>query len=285
MVFVVETTQNLIEIRQNEKASIAFVPTMGNLHQGHLSLLREALTKFKVVYFSIFVNPKQFGPKEDFNKYPRTLDDDLELIKSLDAEFTTKKIIVFAPKNPEEIYPPGFNHSISVLGAVSNILEGSIRPGHFDGVATVVHRLFELIKPQQAYFGLKDYQQFLVIKHMVKDLALPIVITGMPIIREDSGLALSSRNQYLSIEEKKEALTLSKTLLRIEKIINRKKENLSLAQEEIINILKDEKWNYLEIRDADTLNHDLSQSKQVTLLAVYQLRSTRLLDNLQVTIS
>ena len=285
MVFVVETTQNLIEIRQNEKAPIAFVPTMGNLHQGHLSLLREALTKFEVVYFSIFVNPKQFGPKEDFNKYPRTLDYDLELIKQMDAEFGTKKIIVFAPKNPEEIYPPGFNHSISVLGEVSNILEGSIRPGHFDGVATVVHRLFELIKPQQAYFGLKDYQQFLVIKHMVKDLALPIEITGMPIIREDSGLALSSRNQYLSSEERIEALTLSKTLLRIEKIINRNKENLSKAQEEIINILNDKKWNYLEIRDAYTLNKDLSQSKHLTLLAVYQLGSTRLLDNLQVTIS
>jgi pantoate--beta-alanine ligase len=120
---------------------------------------------------------------------------------------------------------------------------------------------------------------------MVKDLALPIVITGMPIIREVSGLALSSRNQYLSSEEKIEALTLSKTLLRIEKIINRKKENLPKAQEEIINILKDQKWNYLEIRDAETLNQDLSQSKHVTLLAVYQLGSTRLLDNLQVTIS
>lgn len=285
MVFVVETTHKLIEIRQDEKAPIAFVPTMGNLHQGHLSLLREALTKFEVVYFSIFVNPKQFGPKEDFNRYPRTLEDDLELIKQVDTEFGTKKMVVFAPKTPEEIYPPGFNHSISVLGELSNILEGSIRPGHFDGVATVVHRLFELIKPQQAYFGLKDYQQFLVIKHMVKDLALPIVITGMPIIREVSGLALSSRNQYLSSEEKIEALTLSKTLLRIEKIINRKKENLPKAQEEIINILKDQKWNYLEIRDADTLNQDLSQSKHLTLLAVYQLGSTRLLDNLQVTIS
>jgi pantoate--beta-alanine ligase len=238
-----------------------------------------------VVYFSIFVNPKQFGPQEDFNRYPRTLEQDLALIQALEKEYQNKKVIVFAPSRAEEIYPPGFAQTVSVRGDFTQILEGAIRPGHFDGVSTVVFQLFDLIKPNEAYFGLKDYQQYLVIKQMVNDLLLPIKITGMPIIREASGLALSSRNQYLSEQDKIVSLTLSKTLLKLKKLIDGKKENLEMAHQEVEQNLKDKNWNYLEIRDADTLSTDLTNSKEVTILAVYQLGTTRLLDNLQVTIS
>ncbi len=285
MVLLITTTQELLTERNRDKINVGFVPTMGNLHAGHISLLKRALSDYDVVYFSIFVNPKQFGPKEDFNRYPRTLEQDLALIGALEKEYQNKKIIVFAPSRAEEIYPEGFAQTISVLGEFSEILEGAIRPGHFDGVSTVVFQLFDLIKPREAYFGLKDYQQFLVIKHMVNDLLLPIKITGMPIIREESGLALSSRNQYLSEQDKIVALTLSKTLLDLKNLIDGKKENLKIAYQEVQQTLKDKNWNYLEIRDADTLSKDLTSSKEVTILAVYQLGTTRLLDNLQVKIS
>jgi pantoate--beta-alanine ligase len=285
MVLLLKTTQELLTERNKDKIKVGFVPTMGNLHAGHISLLKRALSDYDVVYFSIFVNPKQFGPQEDFNRYPRTLEQDLALIEALEKEYQNKKVIVFAPARAEEIYPPGFAQTVSVRGDISQILEGAIRPGHFDGVSTVVFQLFDLIKPQEAYFGLKDYQQYLVIKHMVNDLLLPIKITGMPIIREASGLALSSRNQYLSEQDKIVSLTLSKTLLKLKKLIDGKKENLEMAHQEVEQNLKDKNWNYLEIRDADTLSTDLTNSKEVTILAVYQLGTTRLLDNLQVKIS
>jgi len=285
MVLLLKTTQELLTERNKDKIKVGFVPTMGNLHAGHISLLKRALSDYDVVYFSIFVNPKQFGPQEDFNRYPRTLEQDLALIEALEKEYQNKKVIVFAPARAEEIYPPGFAQTVSVRGDISQILEGAIRPGHFDGVSTVVFQLFDLIKPKEAYFGLKDYQQYLVIKQMVNDLLLPIKITGMPIIREESGLALSSRNQYLSEQDKIVSLTLSKTLLKLKKLIDGKKENLEMTHQEVKQTLKDKNWNYLEIRDADTLSTDLTNSKEVTILAVYQLGTTRLLDNLQVTIS
>jgi pantoate--beta-alanine ligase len=285
MVLLLKTTQELLTERNKDKIKVGFVPTMGNLHAGHISLLKKALSDYDVVYFSIFVNPKQFGPQEDFNRYPRTLEQDLALIQALEKEYQNKKVIVFAPSRAEEIYPPGFTQTVSVRGDFTQILEGAIRPGHFDGVSTVVFQLFDLIKPKEAYFGLKDYQQYLVIKQMVNDLLLPIKITGMPIIREESGLALSSRNQYLSEQDKIVSLTLSKTLLKLKKLIDGKKENLEMTHQEVKQTLKDKNWNYLEIRDADTLSTDLTNSKEVTILAVYQLGTTRLLDNLQVTIS
>ena len=285
MVLLLKTTQELLTERNKDKIKVGFVPTMGNLHAGHISLLKKALSDYDVVYFSIFVNPKQFGPQEDFNRYPRTLEQDLALIQALEKEYQNKKVIVFAPSRAEEIYPPGFAQTVSVRGDFTQILEGAIRPGHFDGVSTVVFQLFDLIKPKEAYFGLKDYQQYLVIKQMVNDLLLPIKITGMPIIREESGLALSSRNQYLSEQDKIVSLTLSKTLLKLKKLIDGKKENLEMTHQEVKQTLKDKNWNYLEIRDADTLSTDLTNSKEVTILAVYQLGTTRLLDNLQVTIS
>jgi pantoate--beta-alanine ligase len=283
MVKVVKSTSDLIQERAQETKTIGFVPTMGNLHAGHISLLERALDENEVVYFSIFVNPKQFGPNEDFNKYPRTLEQDIKQIEEIARKYPQKSVMIYAPTDTSEVFPPGYNQTISTTG-LSTVLEGAIRPGHFDGVATVVFRLFELVKPQNAYFGLKDYQQYMVICQMVQDLILPIKIVGMPIIRETSGLALSSRNQYLSAEQKEEALILSKTMKKIGALINGKKANLNFAQAEIKNALTDSRWNYLELRDSQTLSMNLGQSSKVTLLGVIQLGSTRLLDNLQMEI-
>lgn len=284
MVRVFTTTQELIEIRSSQNEKIGLVPTMGNLHDGHISLLQEALKDFNIVYFSIFVNPTQFGPNEDFKRYPRTLQDDLKLIHECLEKYPGKEVYVYAPKDPTEVYPPGKNQVISVQG-LNNIIEGQIRPGHFDGVATVVYRLFELTRPKKAYFGLKDYQQWLVIKQMTIDLQLPIEIIGMPIIRDRSGLALSSRNQYLTQEQKLTALTLFKSLNEIVKIISGQRVKLGAAQDKINELKSDPNWNYLEIRDADTLSTNVSLSKKITLLGVYQIGSTRLLDNIQVNIT
>lgn len=284
MVTLVRTTEELIKLRSDEKRKIGFVPTMGNLHAGHISLLEKAFQENEVVYFSIFVNPKQFGPKEDFNQYPRTLENDLNLINhSQSLNSLEKDVVVFAPANPQEVFPSDYSQIVSVSG-LSKMIEGSIRPGHFDGVTTVVYRLFELIRPHRAYFGLKDYQQYLVIRQMVKDLLLPIEIIGMPIMREMSGLALSSRNQYLTSEQKAEGLILHRSLKKIAGLIEGKKSNLRKAKREIDALLLDTKWNYLEMRDADSLSNDLTRSKRITLLGVYQLGQTRLLDNMQLEI-
>ena len=283
MVEVITSTQKLIAARGQETGLIGLVPTMGNLHAGHISLLKKALSNNDVVYFSIFVNPKQFGPSDDFQKYPRTQDSDVKLIQECQNNFPDKKVVVFIPEDPQEVFPVSYNQTVSVT-TFNNIIEGKFRPDHCDGVSTVVFRLFELIKPHKAYFGLKDYQQFLVIRQMVKDLAMPIGIIGMPIIREESGLALSSRNQYLSEEQKKEALVLSQSLLRISSLLEGKKANLPKARREIDGLLLDAKWNYLEMRDAETLSEDLTHSSRITFVAVYQLGSTRLLDNMQMEI-
>lgn len=280
MVKVIRTTSELIQERKND-SQIGFVPTMGNLHSGHISLLERALSEFPVVYFSIFVNPKQFGPNEDFNRYPRTLENDISLIEKSAKRFPNSKVVVYSPKDPQEVFPENENQTISVVN-LSTILEGRIRPGHFDGVATVVYRLFELVKPQTAYFGLKDYQQYLVIRQMVKDLALPIRIQGMPIIREESGLALSSRNQYLTPEQKAGSLILFRTLNKVKELISSGRQDE--ANSFIKEVTSDANWNYLEIRDAETFAEDITNSKQLTILAVYQMGSTRLLDNMQVEV-
>lgn len=278
MVKLITSTAELREERKSD-TKIGFVPTMGNLHQGHISLLERALTEYKTVYFSIFVNPKQFGPNEDFNRYPRTLENDVKLIEQSAQRFPNSKVVVYSPKDPKEVFPENDNQTISVQG-LSTELEGKIRPGHFDGVATVVYRLFELMKPETAYFGLKDYQQYLVIKQMVKDLAMPIKIQGMPIIREAEGLAMSSRNQYLSPEQRNASLLISRTLKEIEKLMH---SDFRAAKDLIKEKLKDPNWDYLEMRDSETFSPDINHSKNITVLAVYRMGTTRLLDNIQVS--
>lgn len=283
MVTVITKTQDLIQQRPQVKGSVGLVPTMGNLHAGHISLLTRALKENDVAYLSIFVNPKQFGPNDDFHKYPRTLQKDIDLIQVCATQFPGKQVFVYAPESPDDIFPASYNMNLAVT-EFNTIVEGASRPGHFDGVATVVYRLFDLMKPTKAYFGLKDYQQFLVIRQMTKDLALPIQIIGMPIMREESGLAMSSRNQYLSAEQRVEGLAISEAMKKITQLLDGKKSNLPLARRAIQALLLDPKWNYLLMLDADTLSDNLTTSKKITLLGVYQLGTTRLLDNMQMEI-
>lgn len=283
MVKVIKTRADLEHIRSLEKKSIGFVPTMGNLHQGHISLLERALLENECAYFSIFVNPKQFGPSEDFNRYPRTLEQDIEAINKSAQKYPEKEIIVFAPENPLEVFPSNDSQIISVP-FLNSILEGAIRPGHFDGVTTVVFKLFQLVKPQISYFGLKDFQQYVIIKKMAEDLNLPIKIIGMPIIRESDGLAMSSRNQYLDEKQRSASLILTNSLRKIEHLIANSRTNLKIAEAFKLELLKDTNWNYIEFRDSESLSSDVSRSKNITILAVYQLGTTRLLDNIQVEI-
>lgn len=281
MVTVITKTKDLITHRSQVKTTVGLVPTMGNLHAGHISLLTRALQDNETAYLSIFVNPKQFGPNDDFHKYPRTLQKDIDLIQVCATNFPGKEVIIYAPETPDDIFPPTYNMSFAVA-EFNSISEGASRPGHFDGVATVVFRLFDLMKPNQAYFGLKDYQQYLVIRQMVKDLCLPLKIVGMPILREESGLAMSSRNQYLSAEQKIKGLVISKAMKKIMDLLGGKRTNLPVAQREITALLLDKNWNYLEMRDADSLSTNITNSKRITLVGVYQLGTTRLLDNMQM---
>jgi pantoate--beta-alanine ligase len=260
--------------------SIGLVPTMGNLHKGHISLLEKAIEENDVAIVTIYVNPKQFGPNEDFDKYPRTLDDDIAKISAVALLLDKKKeIVVYAPNSDEDIYPDGFTTNIS-LGPMTQKLEGSVRPTHFDGVTTVVFRLFAITKAHQAYFGQKDVQQCLIIKKMVHDLEIPIKINIMPIIRNAEGLALSSRNQYLSENEKQEALVLPQTLQKIKKLICTKQDYKTY-----VNTTKDndKKWDYLEILDSQNLETPTVKTKEVVIVAAYRMHSARLLDNILVS--
>jgi pantoate--beta-alanine ligase len=191
-------------VKARGEGSVALVPTMGALHEGHRSLIREARVRADHVVVSIFVNPLQFSPNEDFSRYPRTFDADLEACRAEGVD------VVFAP-SADDMYPPGRQVSVQ-SGEMGTIVEGAVRPGHFDGVLTVVLKLFNLVQPDVAVFGQKDAQQLAMIRRMVADLDLPIDIVGAPTVREPDGLALSSRNRYLSADERQVALTLSRAL-------------------------------------------------------------------------
>ena len=261
--------------------SIGLVPTLGNLHKGHLSLIEKSVEENTVTIVTIFVNPKQFGPTEDFEKYPRTLDDDLAKISSLAFLITNKKeIAVYAPQSIAGIYPDGFSSTISV-GDLKNKLEGAIRSTHFDGVTTVVYRLFAIARATNAYFGQKDFQQCLIIKKMVSDLELPITIHVMPIIRNSEGLALSSRNQYLSDSERVMALTLPHALQKIEQLLLEKKETKPFIDE----CLADKRWDYLEVLDSRTLETITEATREFLIIGAFRLGTTRLLDNILVATS
>jgi len=279
MIEVIKHKKELLSKRFEISSPLGFVPTMGNLHEGHIELLRRALQEFDNVVVSIFVNPKQFGPNEDFNKYPRTLEQDVLRIEKELKNYPQKKVTIFAPDSSEEVFDKDNKTKVEVMG-LSEILEGAIRPGHFAGVTTVVYQLFKLVNPKKAYFGLKDYQQLIIIQKMVEDLKIPVTIVPVPIVRSDSGLALSSRNQYLTKEQLKKSLILKNTLNQIKTILEGGIQYLESANAEITKKLLDSNWNYLEIRDARTLSKDLSQSKSVVILGVYQFEKTRLLDNI-----
>jgi pantoate--beta-alanine ligase len=279
MIKVFKTRESFDQFRNSisEESIIGLVPTMGNLHEGHLSLITKSCSENDLTILTIFVNPKQFGPNEDFNKYPRTLELDIKAVESLNLN---SKIVIFAPKDNSEIYPENFKTTISV-GAITQILCGKVRPTHFDGVTTVVYRLFAITMAHNAYFGQKDYQQCAIIKKMITDLEIPIYMHILPIIRNSEGLALSSRNQYLSAEEKNLALHLPKTLVEIEKIILSDKSPADFINAE----LKNPNWDYLEVLESKTLDAITNKTKEAVIVGAYRLGATRLLDNRLVKIN
>jgi pantoate--beta-alanine ligase len=261
------------DARRNDRL-LGLVPTMGALHEGHFSLIRRANSQCSPVVVSIFVNPKQFGPSEDFQKYPRTLDSDLAALKTLGVDY------VFAP-TPEQMYPPGFRTAVTVDG-LSDRLEGRSRPGHFRGVTTVVLKLFEIVLPRLAFFGRKDAQQARVIHQMTDDLDLDTEIAVCPIVREADGLALSSRNRYLSASDRRAATVLYRSLDSLRRQISagdRDVVHLLATMNTIVESEPGVSLDYAEIVDADTLDPAMVLSKTCYALLAARVGGTRLIDN------
>lgn len=263
------------EARETGK-SIGLVPTMGYLHEGHLSLMKKAREENDVVIVSDFVNPIQFGPNEDYDAYPRDLERDVELAKSAGVD------VVFAP-SVEEMYPSQFSTFVEVEGLTKHLC-GAQRPGHFRGVCTVVMKLFHLSRADRAYFGKKDIQQLMILRRMVEDMNMNIEIIGMPIIREEDGLAKSSRNKYLTETQRKDALVLSRALKKAEKLIDEGERRSARLYEEMKVLVESVpcEIDYLKIVDRDTLEEtDSVENPSVIALAV-RFGTTRLIDNMTV---
>ncbi|MCU6173941.1 pantoate--beta-alanine ligase [Citrobacter cronae] len=272
--------QHIRRLRQEGKR-VALVPTMGNLHDGHMKLVDEAKARADVVIVSIFVNPMQFDRPDDLVRYPRTLQEDCEKLNKRKVDY------VFAPA-VEEIYPQGLEGQTFVdVPGLSTMLEGASRPGHFRGVSTIVSKLFNLIQPDIACFGEKDFQQLALIRKMVADMGYDIEIVGVPIIRAKDGLALSSRNGYLTAEQRKIAPGLYKVMNGIaEKLIagNRElQEIIAIAEQELNE--KGFRADDIQIRDADTLQELTETSKRAVILAAAWLGQARLIDNQSVTLA
>ena len=263
------------KIRREQDRTVGLVPTMGALHEGHLSLVREARRMCDVVVVSVFVNPTQFGPGEDFEHYPRDLTKDTALLTDYNVDY------IFAPP-VEEIYPKGFATYVNVEG-LSEQLEGASRPGHFRGVATVVTVLLNTIRPDFAFFGQKDAQQALVIRRLVKDLAFDTEIVILPIVREDSGLAISSRNLYLTPDEQKSATILHKALKQAKQAFKDGERNASRITDLIRQTVESEpraRLDYVTIADAETLEKLDRVDDRPTLIALAAyVGKTRLIDN------
>ncbi|EKE9645288.1 pantoate--beta-alanine ligase [Salmonella enterica] len=272
--------QHIRRLRQEGKR-VALVPTMGNLHDGHMKLVDEAKARADVVIVSIFVNPMQFDRPDDLVRYPRTLQEDCEKLNKRKVDN------VFAPA-VEEIYPQGLEGQTYVdVPGLSTMLEGASRPGHFRGVSTIVSKLFNLIQPDIACFGEKDFQQLALIRKMVADMSYDIEIVGVPIIRAKDGLALSSRNAYLTAEQRKIAPGLYNVMNSIaEKLIagNRElQEIIAIAEQELNE--KGFRADDIQIRDADTLQELTETSKRAVILAAAWLGQARLIDNQSVTLA
>jgi pantoate--beta-alanine ligase len=277
---IIESINKLrAEIREwrSQQHTIAFVPTMGNLHAGHLQLVERAKTLADKVVVSIFVNPLQFGANEDFDKYPRTLQQDAEKLALLNTD------LVFYPQ-VAEIYPRGMSDLTQVIvpDALKNTLCGKSRPGHFDGVATVVNLLFQLVQPDKSLFGLKDFQQFLVVQRMVTDLHIPVEIIGVPTVREADGLAMSSRNQYLTPEERHRAPRLFHSLQQLQQQISSGQKNYVALCADRQKELQQQgfKVDYLTVRRQQDLAEATPEDTAVIILVAAGLGTTRLIDNL-----
>lgn len=275
LITAVKEMQGIANEMRRQGKIIAFVPTMGALHDGHLKLISEGSARGDVLVVSIFVNPAQFSPSEDLKKYPRNLAGDLEKLNEVGAD------VVFTP-TAEEIYPEEFQTYVEVKELQEHLC-GLFRPGHFSGVATVVLKLFNIVKPHIAFFGEKDYQQLKIIQRMVKDLNLEVEIIGFPIIRDENGLALSSRNSYLATDENKRVLSISRALREIKKEFdrgNRDTKAIIEIGEKTLRKVGINDIDYLEICNPETLKRkELAEGGDLVALAV-RLGGARLIDNI-----
>lgn len=275
LITTIETLQTILTTWHQHNEAVALVPTMGYLHEGHQSLIRAAREQNAHVVVSDFVNPTQFAPEEDLEKYPRDLQHDQEKAASAGAD------ILFAP-SVTELYPDGFNTYVKV-GDVTTVLEGERRPIHFQGVTTIVTKLINIIQPQTIYFGQKDAQQVVVIKKLVQDLNIPVQVTVCPIIREKDGLAKSSRNVYLSAEERQAAVSLSQSLRLAQNALTNGQDSVR----DIINLIQQRldaeplaQIDYIEVVDANTLRPLTKVAQPALILLAVKVGRTRLIDNL-----
>lgn len=274
---IIETIQEMrafVQQRREKGQSIALVPTMGSLHQGHLTLLERAKEACDIVVLSIFINPTQFGPNEDFAKYPRDLAGDSEKAVSVGVE------VIFHPQ-AREMYPEGYSTFVQVEG-ITDKLCGMSRPGHFRGVTTVVNKLFNIIQPDKAFFGQKDAQQVLVLQRMVTDLNMNIHLEVVPIVREGDGLAMSSRNAFLSAKERSAALILSQSLQLAETLVAQGEQDIEVLRSQVMAKIATEKLatcEYAEVYHYPTLQ-GMNRIKEKALLALaVRIGNTRLIDN------
>jgi pantoate--beta-alanine ligase len=258
------------------RGRVVFVPTMGNLHAGHISLMEQARAHGDTVVASIFVNRLQFGPNEDFDKYPRTFQADCDKLAAAGVD------VLFAPTEAD-LYPEPQEYVVEPP-AIQNILDGEFRPGHFRGVATVVLKLFNIVQPQAAVFGKKDYQQLMLIRNMTRQLALPITIVGGETVRADDGLALSSRNGYLSATERAEAPRLYRLLNEIRDAIRTGESDTAKLEQNAIAALTSAGWktDYVAVRQQSDLSAPNGVNTPLVVLAASRLGSTRLIDNIEV---
>jgi len=276
----VNVVRSIVECRAARAAldaDLGFVPTMGYLHEGHLALVRRARAESRSVAVSIFVNPIQFGPREDFARYPRDPARDLALLEKEGVD------LVFMPE-AAEMYPPGFDTWVEV-GTITRRLEGRARPGHFRGVATVVCKLFNIVQPRRAYFGEKDAQQLRVVGKMVRDLNLPVEIVPVPTVREADGLALSSRNVYLSPQERQEALALSAALRLAQELVARGERRASVIRDRMRRRIRQEpdaRIDYVSVADAETLEELTVVDRPALVSLAVRIGTTRLIDNVVI---
>ncbi|MFV8819593.1 pantoate--beta-alanine ligase [Haliea sp. E17] len=273
--------QAALQRARSEGQSIGFVPTMGNLHEGHLDLVRKARGLCDVVVVSIFVNPLQFGPNEDFDSYPRTLTADKEKLFAEGVQF------LYAP-GVEDVYPDGMEaQTVVSVPDLGDTLCGASRPGHFDGVTTVVNKLLNLVRPDAAIFGEKDFQQLSIVRKMVRDLCIPVQIVGVATTRDEDGLAKSSRNGYLSKQERRVAPLLHQTLANCRDAIACGFDNfLQLESHARMNLLKAGfEPDYFAIRDARTLRPVTDATEEVAILVAARLGKTRLIDNVRLSLN
>lgn len=274
--YIIDTIEELHQWRQTV-GQVALVPTMGNLHEGHLSLVERAKQETDNVVVSVFVNRIQFGKGEDFEHYPRTLVQDAEKLRAAGVA------VLFAPSE-EELYPTGQQHYFVEPPALQHDLCGAFRPSHFRGVTTVVTKLLNIVQPDVACFGQKDFQQFVILKNMVADLNMNVRMISVPIVRAEDGLALSSRNQYLNATERAQAIFLYQQLQKIEAKLRSGSRDFAALAETAKLALSEAGWrvDYVTIREAQTLRQAKETDKELVVLAAAYLGNTRLIDNIHV---